>query len=1063
MRFRVLGSALLAAFVVACGGDERITEPKPAPSLKPLAAIGTDPVTGATIETNLDDYLPGGTISLVGRGWAPNEKVHLAMSETPDTHPDVSKDVQTDGSGAFSIEFYVVQASDLGATFTLTGTGETSGSTVAVVFTDGRNITSFTLNGASSVTVAPGTSITVNALGVLTGNSNNTLGSIGVKVYLDGTLPTSASVSSCFNVDPDIGPSSPSAPVPFNQSFSFTGPTAAGTYDVDVAIYSDNSCTATSGSDVLTHDKGIKVQATNTPPTLNAIGNKAVNEGSTLTFTASASDTDTPAQTLKYSLVGAPVGATIDENSGAFSWTPTDGPTQTVTFTVKVNDGNPGLSDEEQIAVTVNNVAPTATFNAPPSAAGGSNIALSLTSPVDPSSVDVAAGFTYAFDCGDGSGYGALSSTSTASCPTSGGTGSRNVKGKIQDKDGDYTEYPATVGISNVAPTSLAGGPYSGNEGSAISVTGSGNDPDGGSVTFLWTAPSACTFASATSASTSVTCNDNGSYTLTLTVKDDEGSETPSTASLTVANVAPTATFNAPSSVDEGSSISLSLTSPVDPSTADVGAGFTYFFDCGTGSGYGSGSSTNTHSCATTDNGSRTVKGKIQDKDGESTEYTATVAINNVAPTVSAGGNASINEGATFTRNGSFTDPGADTWTATVNYGDGSPAQALTLGASKTFNLSHEYADNGVFTVTVTVTDDDGGVGPASFTVTVNNVAPTVSAGADATMNEGSTFTRSGSFVDPGTDTWTATVDYGDGSGAQSLALSGKNFSLSHTYADNGNYTITVTVTDDDSGAGTDVVALQVDNVAPSITGVTVPLNPVAAGQNNVTVTWTFTDPGADTWGCQISWDIGQPFEPLSPTFAANPTKTCSSTKTLSAGIYTVTVKVTDDDNGSDSKTAATYIVVYDPNGGFVTGGGWITSLAGNCQLTSACGGATGKANFGFVAKYKKGQTAPDGNTEFQFQAGNLNFSSTSYDWLVVAGTKAQYKGVGTINGFGTYTFLLTAVDGDTKGSPDMFRMKIWKTVNGVDQVVYDNQMGSIDDSNPTTAIGGGSIQIHDK
>jgi hypothetical protein len=176
-----------------------------------------------------------------------------------------------------------------------------------------------------------------------------------------------------------------------------------------------------------------------------------------------------------------------------------------------------------------------------------------------------------------------------------------------------------------------------------------------------------------------------------------------------------------------------------------------------------------------------------------------------------------------------------------------------------------------------------------------------------------------------------------------------------------------------------------------------------------------------------------------------------------------VTVKVTDDDNGSDSKTAATYIVVYDPNGGFVTGGGWITSLAGNCQLTSACGGATGKANFGFVAKYKKGQTAPDGNTEFQFQAGNLNFSSTSYDWLVVAGTKAQYKGVGTINGFGTYTFLLTAVDGDTKGSPDMFRMKIWKTVNGVDQVVYDNQMGSIDDSNPTTAIGGGSIQIHDK
>jgi hypothetical protein len=184
-------------------------------------------------------------------------------------------------------------------------------------------------------------------------------------------------------------------------------------------------------------------------------------------------------------------------------------------------------------------------------------------------------------------------------------------------------------------------------------------------------------------------------------------------------------------------------------------------------------------------------------------------------------------------------------------------------------------------------------------------------------------------------------------------------------------------------------------------------------------------------------------------------------------GVYTVRVTVKDNSGATGSRTSQTelfaYVVVYDASGGFVTGGGWINSPVGACQLTSACGGAVGKANFGFVAKYKKGQSAPDGNTEFQFQAGNINFSSTTYDWLVVAGAKAQYKGVGTINGSGNYGFMLTATDNASKGSSDTFRMKIWiKNANGTDgAVVYDNQMGTPDDGTPTTVLGGGSIQIH--
>ena len=98
--------------------------------------------------------------------------------------------------------------------------------------------------------------------------------------------------------------------------------------------------------------------------------------------------------------------------------------------------------------------------------------------------------------------------------------------------------------------------------------------------------------------------------------------------------------------------------------------------------------------------------------------------------------------------------------------------------------------------------DKDNGDQTNGGSVTVLNVAPIVSAGADGAVAEGSTFTGGGSFTDPGADTWTATVDYGDGRGAQPLTLTGKTFQLSHTYADGPTPTRSrVTVDDGDGGA----------------------------------------------------------------------------------------------------------------------------------------------------------------------------------------------------------------------------------------------------------------------
>ena len=106
-------------------------------------------------------------------------------------------------------------------------------------------------------------------------------------------------------------------------------------------------------------------------------------------------------------------------------------------------------------------------------------------------------------------------------------------------------------------------------------------------------------------------------------------------------------------------------------------------------------------------------------------------------------------------------------------------------------------------TVRLRVTDLGGLTHIDSASIDVNNVAPVVSAGPDATFS--GTFNGTGSFIDPGPDSWTATVDYGDGSGVQPLALNpDKTFQLSHSYVGAGPFTITVIVEDDDNEMGTD-------------------------------------------------------------------------------------------------------------------------------------------------------------------------------------------------------------------------------------------------------------------
>jgi hypothetical protein len=120
------------------------------------------------------------------------------------------------------------------------------------------------------------------------------------------------------------------------------------------------------------------------------------------------------------------------------------------------------------------------------------------------------------------------------------------------------------------------------------------------------------------------------------------------------------------------------------------------------------------------DSGIETVILQAFDAAGGSGVVTATFTANDIPVTVHAGTNAVVQQGAAFTQSGTFTDASGDgPWTATVNYGDGTSLQTMSLTV-QTFTLNHTCANAGDFTVTVTVTNREGIAGTASFGVVVS-------------------------------------------------------------------------------------------------------------------------------------------------------------------------------------------------------------------------------------------------------------------------------------------------------------------------------------------------------
>ncbi len=403
------------------------------------------------------------------------------------------------------------------------------------------------------------------------------------------------------------------------------------------------------------------------------------------------------------------------------------------------------------------------------------------------------------------------------------------------------------------------------------------------------------------------TYDDNDTYTITLTLFDGQGNSVVSTLQVVVDNVDPTATLTNGGDVDEGSTGFVQFSAPFDPSAADVAAGFSYSYDFDNDDIFeitqsGSASAVVPASFLADGPAIRTIRARISDKDGGFSDYTTSIAVTNVSPTVESGSDITINEGGVLTRSGSFVDPGADAWTATVDYGDGSGEQPLMLDPDKSFSLDHTYRDDGTYVVTVRVRDDDEAEGMATFNVTVLDIAPVITAPSGQTAEEGTsrTFLR-GSFSDPGADNpWTVSVDWGDESTVSSFPTSsvGSLGSQEHVYDDDGTYTVTVSVSDKDGVTTSKTFQVLVVNIAPTIS---------SGGDATIDEGSTlfrsgfFTDPGADTWTATVDYGDGSGEQPL----ALEPDKTFQLDHTYAiAGTYTVVVTVTDDDESATTSFA---------------------------------------------------------------------------------------------------------------------------------------------------------------
>ena len=540
----------------------------------------------------------------------------------------------------------------------------------------------------SSLTDSETITITVNNV-----NGAPVLASIGSKSVNEGSL-LSFAISA---TDPDGNPltySTGALPsgatfTAGTRTFSWT-PTysQAGAYQVTFSV-SDGSL---SDSETIT----ITVNNVNRAPVLTAIGPKSISEGTLLSFTISATDPDGDA--LTYSTSALPSGATFNAGTRTFSWTPTFGQAGSYQITFSASDGL--LSASEAVTITVRNVNRAPVLTAIGNKSVNEAATLSFTvSATDPDG-DVLTNSTSALPSG------ASFNTVTRAfswTPTYAQAGKYPVTFTVSDGSLSASET-ITITVNNVnrPPVLTAIGPKTVTEGSPLTFTISGSDPDGDSLTFFTSAlPSGASFNSGTKTfSWTPAVGQAGTYQVTFAVTDGMLS-TSDTITITVnhVNQPPVLAAIGSKTVNEASTLafSVSATDPDgDPLTYSTGS-------LPSGASFNAGSRTFSWTPAYKTAGSYQVAFSVSDGslgDGE----TVPITVNHVnrPPSHPRMGPKNVKEGSTLTFSVSASDPDGDPITYSTS---ALPGGASFTASTGTFTWTPSYTQAGTYGVTFSATD----------------------------------------------------------------------------------------------------------------------------------------------------------------------------------------------------------------------------------------------------------------------------------------------------------------------------------------------------------------------
>jgi PKD repeat protein len=617
------------------------------------------------------------------------------------------------------------------------------------------------------------------------------------------------------------------------------------------------------------------ITVTNVAPTVLFANHQGV-EGTPVTFTASADDRS-PADVLSYTWRFGDGSQDVTTTEPTVAHTYDDNDAYSVRLTV--NDG----TDDVQVTrtATIANVAPTVFAGDDQTVNEGAEVSFGGTAS-DPGDDTL----VYSWDL-DGDGQFDDGDTRDVTY-TYADDATVNVSFRVFDGDDTVTDT-LRVDVENVAPTADAGANQNVQEGDTVTFAGAGTDPGDDTLTFNWDYDDGATEDDVGPTPTH-TYAQEGVFRAELTVVDDDGGQNSNTVRIRVANVPPTVDLTAVGDdVAEGSQVGLSAT------VADPGADtLTYTWDFGDGdTAEDEDLDAVNHTWA--QEGTYTVRLTVEDGT-DSTTDSIVVNVVNVAPTVNAGDDVTINEGASVTFAPAIADPGDDTLTYSWTFADGDTSVERAP--------THQFRQQGEYTVSLSVSDQTDTV-TDTLVVTVNNVAPTVNAGNDATRAEGQEHAFSAVATDPGPDdVLTYHWDFGDGN-----TVSGRNLNQPrHTYVDDrpgeedDAYTVVLRVEDRDGGSSTDTVVIRVNNVAPSVEA---GINLVGNEGSLVVFDGGATDPGADT--LTYTWDFGDG-DSATGIELTQPTHIYGQD-----GNYTVTLTVDDGDGGVVADTMMVRVINVAP------------------------------------------------------------------------------------------------------------------------------------------------------